>query len=68
MKSKGKTGESGPRLSAEGAQARDQRKQREAEALRANLLKRKAQSRGRSAPAGQAMVNPAAAPPKENAD
>jgi hypothetical protein len=68
MNGKGKLGESGPRLSAEGAQAREQRRQREAEALRANLLKRKAQSRGRLAPDSQAMANPAAAPPKEKAD
>jgi len=68
MKSKGKIGESGPRLSAEGVQARDRRKQREAEALRANLLKRKAQSRGRLVPDAQAVVNPAAAAPKEKAD
>lgn len=37
----------GPRLSDDGKARRDQRQARQAEALRANLRKRKAQRRGR---------------------
>ncbi len=38
-----------PKLSPEGERAQAARRAREAEALRANLLKRKAQARGRQA-------------------
>ena len=54
MTAKPKTG---PTLSAEGERERARRRAREAEALRANLLKRKAQARGRrdaSEPGGEA--------------
>jgi hypothetical protein len=40
---------SGPTLSAKGAEEKAARRDRQAEALRENLLKRKAQTRGRRA-------------------
>ena len=42
-------GPKGPRLSEEGARERAARQARQAEALRENLSKRKAQTRGRAA-------------------
>ena len=50
-----------PRLSAKGQRVRETQRAREAEALRENLLKRKAQARARAADAG-----PAGAPGDED--
>ena len=57
MTAKPKTG---PTLSPEGERERARRRAREAEALRANLLKRKAQARGRrdAEPAGPPQDGP----------
>ena len=45
-------GESKPKLSGRGAKEAEERRRRRAELLRENLLKRKAQQRGRTDPGG----------------
>jgi hypothetical protein len=42
--------EKGPRLTARGAEAKAEREQRQAEAMRANLRRRKQQARDRAKP------------------
>ena len=58
--SQGKT--KGPKLSAEGAREQAARQGRQAEALRQNLLRRKAQTRERTAEPGTGPAAPPGAP------